>query len=251
MNLLTQGILTSYDRPFAAHNMPISDDRLDRLQRNIAYQFKDSNLLRLALTHRSFGKPNNERLEFLGDAVLGAIVADALYKQNAIAQEGELTQHRSSLVNGKNLAAIARRLQLDEVLLLGQGEKRDQLSDAILEDALEALVGAVFIDSSFDTATKAFAPIVQRQLADITSVGSTKDSKTRLQELMQAKKAALPRYRLEYTEGPDHDRRFVVRVHISAPQLDAVGEGSSRKNAEQQAANKLLNMLEQASTEDG
>lgn len=223
--------------------MSISQDLFATLQQRIGYQFKDTQLLQLALTHRSYGKPNNERLEFLGDSILGALVTEILFKDNASVQEGELTQRRSSLVNGKNLSKIARELSLDQVMLLGLGENRDQIGDAILEDALEALVGAVFVDSDFNCCRETFRPLFENELVQVLSSGQGKDSKTKLQELMQAQKSSLPRYRLEQTEGPDHDKRFLVRVEIEKPALQAKGEGSSRKNAEQQAACNLLDML--------
>lgn len=216
----------------------------ESLQVTIAYQFQDIDLLRLALTHRSYGKPNNERLEFLGDAILGSIVADLLFKQNSTAQEGELTQQRASMVNGKNLATLARNLRLDKVMLLGQGENRDQISEAILEDAMEALVGAVFLDSDFDCCRKIFTPIIEKEWEEISAAGLLKDGKTQLQELMQSQQASLPHYSLENTEGPDHDKHFMVKVEISSPKLAARGEGSSRKSAEQAAAIALLTMLQ-------
>lgn len=219
-------------------------DSFESLQVTIAYQFKDIDLLRLALTHRSYGKPNNERLEFLGDAILGSIVADLLFKLSITAQEGELTQQRASMVNGKNLADLARNLRLDKVMLLGQGESRDQISEAILEDAMEALVGAVFLDSDFDGCRKVFTPIIEKELEEISAAGLLKDGKTQLQELMQSQQASLPHYSLENTEGPDHDKHFRVKVEISSPKLAAQGEGGSRKSAEQAAATALLAMLE-------
>ena len=223
--------------------MSTSQDLFDALQQRIGYQFKDTQLLQLALTHRSYGKPNNERLEFLGDSILGALVTEILFKDNASVQEGELTQRRASLVNGKNLSKIAREISLDQVLLLGMGENREQIGDAILEDALEALIGAVFVDSDYNSCRETFKSLFEDELNQVLISGHGKDSKTKLQELMQAQKSSLPRYRLERTEGPDHDKRFLVRVEIEAPALSAKGEGTSRKNAEQQAARNLLDML--------
>lgn len=223
--------------------MSSSPELLNSLQQAIGYQFKDTGLLQLALTHRSYGKPNNERLEFLGDSILGALVTELLYKEDDQAQEGELTQRRASLVNGKHLAKLARSFELENVLLLGLGENRKNIGFAILEDAFEALIGAVFVDSNYDQCRKTFRPLLEREL-DSLSQGAGKDSKTALQELMQAKKVDLPRYKLVHSEGPDHAKHFVVEVEISSPSLTATGEGSSRKNAEQAAASNILKLLD-------
>jgi ribonuclease-3 len=210
----------------------------------LPYHFRDTSLAALALTHRSAGKPNNERMEFLGDALLGAIVAEMLYETHPKAAEGEMSRLRAQLVNGQALAVIARELELGDRLKLGSGELKSGgfRRDSILADAFEALVAAVYLDGGFD----ACRDTVRTLFADrVTALPrSSKDAKTRLQEWLQAQGHPLPHYELVGTEGEDHARIFDVNCVVSEPlAVTASGRGGSRRLAEQDAAEMVLNRL--------
>jgi ribonuclease III len=211
----------------------------------LEYPFRDPALLELALTHRSIGRPNNERLEFLGDALLDLIVAEMLYEAHPNASEGELTRLRSQLVNGKRLALIARRLELGPALKLGPGELKSggYRRDSILADAFEAVIAAVHMDAGFDTCRT----VVRALFDDLVQATprSSKDAKTRLQEWLQARGHGLPMYDLLASHGEDHARIFEVACVLTEPErLEVHAEGSSRRGAEQAAAEQVLNKLE-------
>ncbi len=209
--------------------------------------FHDAGLLQQALTHRSAGSPHNERLEFLGDALVNLIVAESLYLAWPRADEGALTRARAELVRESALAMIARELALGERLVLGPGEMKTggHRRDSILADALEALVAAIHMDAGFETCKTVvlqwFAPLMAA-LPPPHKVG--KDPKTRLQEWLQGRQRNLPIYALVEETGDDHARIFKVSCTLAEPSLNTMGEGSSRRAAEQQAAEAALQEIE-------
>lgn len=212
------------------------------------YRFRDPSLADLALTHRSAGRPNNERLEFLGDAFLGAIVAEMLYEAHPNASEGELSRLRAQLVNGQALAAIARELELGDRLRLGPGELKSGgfRRESILADAFEAMIAAVYLDGGFDACRQVLRTLFSERVAALPR--SSKDAKTRLQEHLQARGWPLPRYELIGSYGDDHAKQFDVRCTVSEPlALGADANGSSRRAAEQEAAERVLARLLEAS----
>ena len=209
--------------------------------------FHDAGLLQQALTHRSAGSPHNERLEFLGDALVNQIVAESLYLAWPRADEGALTRARAELVRESALAGIARELKLGEHLVLGPGEMKTggHRRDSILADAVEALVAAIHLDAGFDTCKRVvlawFAPLMAA-LPPPHKVG--KDPKTRLQEWLQGRQRGLPVYSLVEEAGDDHARVFKVSCTLTEPAMITMGEGSSRRAAEQQAAEAALQEIE-------
>ena len=204
----------------------------------LGHDFGAPDLLAQALTHRSHGARHNERLEFVGDAILNCVVALALYERFPGTDEGDLSRARASLVNRDTLARLARRLGLGDAVRLGEGELRSGGADrgSILADALEAVFGAVFVDGGFEAAKRAIVAVYgdELALADPTTLG--KDPKTRLQEWLQARRIPVPEYAVVGTHGEAHAQQFAVECRI--PQLDLVapGAGSSRRAAEQDAA---------------
>jgi ribonuclease-3 len=211
----------------------------------IGHRFADPELLRRALTHRSAGSRNNERLEFLGDALVNLIVAEALYARFPRADEGELTRARAALVREGSLAGLARQLELGDRLELGPGELKSGgfRRDSILADALEAVVGAIYLDAGFDACRALVLPWFEPHLASLPSGGTAKDAKTRLQEWLQARQLPLPEYRLLAAEGDDHDKTFHVLCALGTA-TEQAGQGSSRRAAEQAAAQAVLEHLE-------
>lgn len=205
------------------------------------YRFRDPALAALALTHRSVGKPNNERMEFLGDALLGAFVAEMLYAAHPKASEGELSRLRAQLVNGQALAVIARELELGDGLKLGPGELKSGgfRRDSILADAFEASLAAVFLDGGLEACRTLVRELFGERIAALQR--SSKDAKTRLQEWLQGKGHALPHYELVDTRGEDHAKIFDVRCTVVEPAVfSADASGSSRRQAEQDAAEVVL-----------
>ena len=210
----------------------------------LSYRFRDPALAELALTHRSVGKPNNERMEFLGDALLGVMVAELLYDVHPNASEGELSRLRAQLVNGQALAVIARELELGDGLKLGPGELKSGgfRRDSILADALEALLAAVYLDGGFDACRDVVRGLFKDRVAAIPR--SSKDAKTRLQEWLQGRGLPLPQYELKNAHGEDHAKTFDVFCAITEPQaISAEGHGGSRRAAEQDAAETVLRRL--------
>lgn len=207
----------------------------------LGHSFSDPQLLQQALTHRSAGRRNNERLEFLGDALLNLIVAETVYEQFPRASEGEMTRARASLVNGLALAELAREANIGEHLVLGPGELKTGgfRRDSILADAFEAVIAAIYLDSGWHSCRT----LVRRVFAErVAAVDGTdrKDSKTQLQELLQANALALPVYELIGTSGDDHNKEFDVVCMIESLGLSRNGSGSSRRAAEQAAAEDVL-----------
>jgi ribonuclease III len=216
------------------------------LEKRLGHQFADPRLLEQALTHRSRGADNNERLEFLGDGVLGCAMADELYARFPQLSEGKLTRLRASLVREEALAEVANTLGLGAFLRLGEGELAagPEPRPSILADALEALLGAVFLDAGYDAARKtvlaAFGPLIER----LDPERPAKDAKTRLQEVLQAKHRRLPQYEVVAVTGEAHRQAFVVECSVAELDLRAKGSGTSRQRAEQQAAKAMLEKLE-------
>jgi len=215
------------------------------LQDTFGYTCRDLSLFEAALTHRSASSNHNERLEFLGDAVLNCVAGVLLYRQFAAAPEGELSRYRASLVSGESLATLAAEFQLGDWMRLGPGELKSGgfRRKSILADTLEALFGAMYLDSGFDAAFAVIERIIAPRLPQLPSAAQLKDPKTRLQEALQARAIALPDYVVESISGEPHAQHFRVRCEVPALQLQAQGEGSSRRAAEQESAQHALEAL--------
>jgi ribonuclease-3 len=221
------------------------DDLSGWVERSFGYVFAAPALCQIALTHRSAGTDHNERLEFLGDSILNCAVAHLLYDAHPQADEGALSRLRASLVSGETLAQIAGDLGLGEHLRLGPGELKSGgfRRASILADALEAVLGAIFLDSGFDAAAAAVARILGARISDLPAADALKDPKTRLQEVLQARGLALPIYTLTAVAGDPHAQVFSVTCDVPVLGIAAVGEGASRRRAEQLAAAKLIELL--------
>ena len=217
---------------------------LEQLQARLRYRFRDCALLRQALTHRSHGAENNERLEFLGDAALNLLVASLLYADGE-ADEGHLSYWRAALVREATLAELAREAGLGELLSLGEGEQRSggRRRNSILADALEALIGAVYLDGGIDAAGALVRRLYGERLRQMDLRASAKVAKTTLQEILQGRKMQLPGYRVLQTSGPPHAQHFVVQCEVVELGLQSAGEGPSRRTAEQQAAQSMIELL--------
>ncbi len=218
------------------------------LSRLLGYQFRKIEMLAVALTHRSFGGPNNERLEFLGDAILSYIVAEDLLQRFRQASEGDLTRLRANLVRGETLARVARdRLDLGRFIRLGPGELKSGgwRRSSILSDTLEALIGAVYLDGGMEACKRVVLNLLEEELVAVSPRDVRKDSKTRLQEYLQAQRRPLPSYRVLNVEGAAHEQHFSVECVVAGLTQPTHGEGSSRRHAEQSAAEKALDMLHQ------
>jgi ribonuclease-3 len=204
----------------------------------IGYRFDDPELLRRALTHRSFGAAHNERLEFLGDSVVNCIIAQALYQKFPELPEGELSRLRASLVSEPALAALGESIKLGSVLMLGEGELKSggARRPSLLSDALEAVVGAIFLDGGFDAAYQSVLHIFKAPLETIHPATSGKDPKTQLQEWLQGKHLPLPIYAVTAVRGDAHDQQFHVDCIIAPLNIRTNGTGTSRRRAEQEAA---------------
>ncbi|MCP4992827.1 MAG: ribonuclease III [Gammaproteobacteria bacterium] len=220
---------------------------LEHLCRKLGYDFTDKDLIDKALTHRSAGGTNNERMEFLGDSILGFVIADQLFHNQARADEGDMSRLRSSLVRGTTLAELAREIDLGKYLLLGPGELRSggQSRDSILADALEAIFAAVYLDGGYEAARKIILDLYQVRLDRINTGNPLKDPKTRLQEYLQGQRHNLPNYSVIEVTGEQHDQSFTVKCVVDDLELNAIATGSSRRKAEQMAAEMLLQELSQ------
>lgn len=217
----------------------------DELSQKLDYDFKQVDLLKVALTHRSRGGDNNERLEFLGDAVVNFVVAEILYHRFPTASEGDLSRWRATLVNRDALAQLAAQFDLGRYLLLGQGEMRSGGAErpSILSCAMEAIIGAVYLDSGYNVARTCIERWYQSQLQALSSASSHKDAKTLLQEYLQSKRVSLPVYSVDSIEGEAHQQRFTVSCSVEDMSLKTVGTGTSRRRAEQEAAQAMLDEL--------
>ena len=224
--------------------MPSSTD-LTGLAERLGYAFRDSKLLRQALTHRSAGQPNNERLEFLGDAVLDLIIGEELFLRFPQASEGELTRLRASLVKGKTLSRLAHELNLGEFLQLGAGEKKSGGSrrESILADVVEAILGAIYLEADIDVCRQRVRCWFEQRLTAVTLEVDEKDAKTRLQELLQAQGRPLPVYEVTGTEGEPHNQTLTVACLVEGVDSPFVASATSRKRAEKKAAQLALGYL--------
>lgn len=217
----------------------------EQLQTRLGYTFEDEQHLTLALTHRSAGKRNNERLEFLGDSLINHIIAERLYQQFPKAAEGQLSRLRAKLVRGTYLAQVATELDIGSCLVLGTGERKSggRHRDSILADTLEAIAGAMLLDSHFAKAREVVLRWFEQSLAELT-LSDERDAKTRLQEWLQGRAQPLPDYGLVSVTGPDHDQCFTVSCTVAPLPTAIEGQGRSRREAEQAAAAKALEELE-------
>ncbi len=215
-----------------------------RLCQALGYEFRDTQLLAEALTHRSATGRNNERLEFLGDAILNFVIAAELFRSYPQASEGELSRLRANLVKGDTLAKLARELTLGDYLRLGGGELKSGgfRRTSILADALEAIFGAVYLDSDFETCRGLILGLYRNRLAELPAVDELKDPKTRLQEHLQARQQALPIYNVLAISGEAHAQSFTVECNISGI-LRTIAVGASRRKAEQEAARRALELI--------
>ncbi len=232
-------------------NPPGAAAELDRLQRQLGYQFKNIALLQQALTHKSFSTQNNERLEFLGDAVLGYLIGHRLYGLEKVYAEDSLSLMRANLVRGSSLAEIAKQINIAACLRLGTGERKSggRQRNSILADALEAVIGAIHEDAGRDkegggigACREVVEHLFKARIAGLDPE-NLKDAKTRLQELLQAAGLDLPDYQVTQVEGADHQRQYTVTCEISVLSIQCDATASSRRRAEQSAAAVMLTKL--------
>ena len=218
------------------------DNALESLSGQLEYTFRNRDLLVEALTHRSATSVNNERLEFLGDGILNFIIAARLFEQYPDMQEGDLSRLRASLVNKDSLADIAKTLELGQYIKLGSGELKSggRRRDSILADALEAVFGAVYIDSGFDTCRDLILRLYENKLHNLPDVQTLKDPKTRLQELLQSRHYPLPAYTVLEVNGKAHNQVFKVECSIAELNCTTTAQGKSRRKAEQAAARRAI-----------
>ena len=219
---------------------------LQVFSRRIGHAFRDPALLELALTHRSYGGDNNERLEFLGDSIVNFVIGEALFQRFPQAREGQLSRLRARLVKGQTLAELAREFAVGEQLRLGSGEMKSGgfRRDSILADAVEAVIGAIYLDAGMDVTKARVLSWYGTRLESINLQDTQKDPKTRLQEFLQSRQAALPRYEVMSVEGEAHAQTFTVECHVEMADKHTLGIGTSRRHAEQEAAEKALALLE-------
>jgi ribonuclease-3 len=215
------------------------------LKDSLNYQFNDARLLELSLTHRSVPGHNNERLEFLGDAVLDFVISEVVFRSHPMAPEGDLSKLRASLVNDASLAQLAADLGIGEHLILGSGERKTggHRRESILADALEAIFGAVYLDAGFAASRAVIETAFGERLQVFPDVEELRDPKTRLQEWLQARKKKLPDYELVNVSGKAHRQKFEVQCSIADSDIKTTGTGTTRRNAEQQAAEGMLRHL--------
>lgn len=217
----------------------------DELSQKLSYEFKQPDLLRLALTHRSKGGEHNERLEFLGDSVVNFVIAELLFLQFPKADEGELSRWRATLVNRDALAELGKEFNLGQYLILGSGEIRSGGTErqSILSCAMEAIIGAMYLDGGFDAVRSRIAAWYAPLLQSLSSASSHKDPKTLLQEYLQSRRFGLPIYTVEVTEGEAHQQVFTVSCQVVELNEKTLGKGTSRRRAEQEAAAMMLGAL--------
>ena len=234
----------------SASEIPGSVRAFEWVRRQLGYEPLDASLFEQAFTHRSAARNNNERLEFLGDAVLNLIVAQYLYQQYGDADEGVLSRLRATVVSGESLARVAAALELGPALALGAGELKTggYRRESILADALEAVCGALYLEAGLEVTRRVFLRVLTPALAAVdaaatTAVDGQKDAKTRLQEWLQGRGLPLPRYQVVQIEGESHAQTFRVSCEVDAVNASALGEGMSRRRAEQAAAQLLLAQL--------
>ncbi len=223
-------------------------NNIGQLQKRLGYQFIDPDLLILALSHRSVAAENNERLEFLGDSILGLVVTDFLYREFPQAREGDLSRMRSHIVLGESLAEVAKQLALGPDLLLGSGEMKSggHRRDSILGDTVEALIGAVYLDRGIEAAREIVTAWFKSFFDSALQAQPVKDAKTALQEWLQHRNKPLPDYQLVSTGGEAHSRLFTVSCKIAAVEAAMTATASSRRRAEQMVAEQLLEEVEKS-----
>jgi ribonuclease-3 len=216
----------------------------------LGYECRDPALLEAALTHRSAGGPHNERLEFLGDAILNCVVAILVFREFGGADEGELSRFRASLVSGEALAAIAAEIGLGDQLRLGSGELKSGgfRRKSILADSLEAVFGAIYLDGGFEAAAKVIERLIVPRLDRLPSAAELKDPKTRLQEMLQARGLPLPVYTVDSVSGEAHNQLFAVSCSVDALGLKTHASGASRRRAEQAAAQLMIEQIQSSTS---
>ena len=231
--------------PWAVARVEEMNDHLPRFEQTLGYVFADKGLLTTALSHRSLGEDNNERLEYQGDALLGFVIAETLYQQYPGASEGDLTRLRATLVKGETLASIARELQLGNFILLGSGELKSGgwRRTSILANTLEAIIGAIYLDAGFTTCRDKVLSLFGVILRETTPDTLVKDPKTRLQEYLQSHQQLLPKYNLVMECGESHARIFTVECAIPGLNISVQAEGRNKRSAEQSAAHLALAKL--------
>lgn len=224
-------------------------NRLSSLENKLGHGFSDPTLLRLALTHRSKGADNYERLEFLGDSILGFVVADFLYNKYPQLAEGKLSRMRSSLVRKETLATVARSIGLSDYLILGEGELKSGgfNRDSILSDTVESLIGALYLDAGYTTAANFIYERFADHFENISDESTYKDAKSRLQESMQKRSMSLPIYTILNARGEQHDQEFTVECSLTELGLSAQATAKSRRSAEQRAAAQVLQLFHRQS----
>jgi len=215
------------------------------LCRSLGHTFHDEALLQLALTHRSAARENNERLEFLGDAILSFVISTELYRRFDAIDEGTLSRLRASLVKGETLAVLARGLELGDYLQLGSGEMKSGgfRRASILADTLEAIFGAIFLDTDIATVQRVILDLFRERLDSVDPSRALKDPKTRLQEYLQSRTLPLPEYAVTDIRGKAHEQKFTVSCSVQGLSETVIAEGSSRRKAEQAAAQEALHRL--------
>lgn len=225
--------------------------KFNELERAIGYRFADGELAKLALSHKSFGKENNERLEFLGDSLLNLIIAEALFRKFPSAKEGELSRLRSQFVKGETLAEIAREKNLGELILLGSSELKSGgfRRASILADVIEALIGAIYLDAGMDVCQRKVLEWYQPRLSSADIALSVKDPKTRLQEYMQERGKSLPCYRVVEESGQNHAREYLIECRLLGETETFEAKACSKRAAEKVAAEKALIYLGVVSNE--
>lgn len=221
------------------------NSQLSRLEKSVGYKFEDLAHLQLALTHRSANSKHNERLEFLGDSILSFVITDDLYHRFPQVNEGDMSRMRATLVRGKTLAELAREFELGDYLKLGPGELKSGgfRRESILADAVEAIIGAVYLDSDTETVRKMVLGWYKTRLEEIKPGVSQKDPKTRLQEFLQGRRKPLPSYEVTRIKGEAHNQEFTVMCAVSGIDKPVKGVGTSRRKAEQAAAELALEKL--------
>jgi len=219
--------------------------KLQRLQQRLGYEFKASVLLQLALTHRSYGAQNNERLEFLGDSILNLVIGDALFQKFGDVREGQLSRLRSQLVKGETLAEIAREFELGDCLILGEGEMKSggHTRDSILADTVEAIIGAIYTETSFEVCRKHVLTWYADRLAALNVDTAAKDAKSRLQEYLQSQRKPLPEYEVVEAAGESHAQIFTIECRIVLLKQPVRAQASNRRDAEKLAATEVLRLL--------
>ncbi|MGY2575166.1 ribonuclease III [Vibrio sp. C8] len=218
---------------------------VSRLEKKLSYQFNDPELLELALTHRSANGKHNERLEFLGDSILSFVIADDLYHRFPKINEGDMSRMRATLVRGHTLAELGREFELGDYLKLGPGELKSGgfRRDSILADAVEAIIGAIYLDSGTEAVRGIILSWYQTRLDAIKPGVSQKDPKTRLQEFLQGRRKPLPVYTVTNIKGEAHNQEFTVSCDVAGIGMPVIGKGTSRRKAEQAAAETALEQL--------